>query len=226
MTVDNSAEAPTCYIPLKSQHTHKHTGLCVLFFVCFCFSPDHTSKKWWCMKNGKPEQLCAANGPNKCPALCVCVYVGGHQSGWVLARHPFGFSIYIIVFFYQFPSIPPFSGTFSTLLHHIYLPPCPFCALLRRCRWGIYGRVFEPILTPSSCCFWADQLGVCLSEVILPHICVTVLWGVHHMLHALHDTSWEIHDIRHTGTHTHTHTPLAAAVGSSSVMIVISVLAS
>lgn len=41
----------------------------------------------------------------------------------MLARHPFGFSIYVIVFFYQFPSIPLFSGTFSTLLHHIYLPP-------------------------------------------------------------------------------------------------------
>lgn len=222
MTVDNSAEAPTCYIPLKSQHTQACVYFSLYVFV-FLLTTRVRSGDVWKMENRN----------NYVPLmdlisvqLCVCVYVGGHQSGWVLARHPFGFSIYIIVFFYQFPSIPPFSGTFSTLLHHIYLPPCPYCALLRRCRWGIYGRVFEPILTPSSCCFWADQLGVCLSEVILPHICVTVLWGVHHMLHALHETSWEIHDIRHTGTHTHTHTPLAAAVGSSSVMIVISVLAS
>lgn len=131
MTVDNSAEAPTCYIPLKSQHTHKHTGLCVLFFVCFCFSPDHTSKKWWCMKNGKPEQLCAANGPNKCPALCVCVCMwGGINQAECLLGIPLGFPSILLCFSISFPpsllslALSPPSSTTSIYPPVLSVPSC------------------------------------------------------------------------------------------------------
>lgn len=129
MTVDNSAEAPTCYIPLKSQHTQAcvYFSLYVFVFV-FLLTTRVRSGDVWKMENRNnyvplkdliSVQLC----------VCVCMWGGINQAECLLGI-PLGFPSILLCFSISFPpsllslALSPPSSTTSIYPPVLSVPSC------------------------------------------------------------------------------------------------------